>query len=129
MKLLYTVFNISWLWKAHVELITGWELNKGPCGNTCSEQSVNLLTNAQRDKMEQTDGKFNCFGNFFSKYKNTGSKNPTERDLNRVVHQNYTERVIAVSENAHWEQELMTFSIEMEKEKEDIAYDFYAKLT
>ncbi|XP_060551371.1 uncharacterized protein LOC132712946 [Ruditapes philippinarum] len=106
---------------AHVELITGWTLGKGPCGDACKSTSVNLITNDQRDTKEKAADSIYCFGNFSSDYKEPDGQT-SERHLNHIVHQNYTEIVIAVSENAMWEQELMTFSILMEHEEEDIMF-------
>ena len=108
-----------------MELITGWKFGKGPCGNTCTEKSVDTVTNNYRDIKEGTSGSINCFGNFSSKYHEGGLQT---RDLNPMVHQNYTERVIAVNEHAQWEQEFMTFSIEMIKEEEDIVYEICVNL-
>ncbi|XP_053382914.1 uncharacterized protein LOC128549674 [Mercenaria mercenaria] len=107
---------------AHIELITGWKLGEGPCGANCSKRDVNKVVNARRSQNEQSTGIQTYFGNFSTDY--VVNKTTKERDLNTIVHSNYTEWVIAVSEQAMWEQEFMKFSFEMPDAAEDIKYEF-----
>lgn len=58
------------------------------------------------------------FGTFKTDYK---TKNGNfGRELDSIVRSNYSEWVIAVSEKAQWEQELMKFSLELIEYTEDI---------
>ncbi|XP_053374828.1 uncharacterized protein LOC123563934 isoform X3 [Mercenaria mercenaria] len=107
---------------AHIELITGWKLGEGPCGANCSKRDVNKVVNERRSQKEQSSGIQNYFGNFSTDYTDQ-NRATIERDLNTIVRFNYTEWVIAVSEQAMWEQELMKFSFEMADAAEDINYD------
>lgn len=87
-------------------------MGEGPCGANCSEKDVDTMTNDRRLNRED------LFGTFKTSYIIEGV--PHERDINSIVRSNYSEWVVAVSEKAQWEQELMKFSFELKNDTDDI---------
>lgn len=90
----------------HFEVTTGWELDSGPCGANCSVKDVGTVTNARRSHMEHVTRDMDYYGKFTIDGGST-------RDINSIVRSNYTELVIGVSEHDMWEQERLTFSMEL----------------
>ncbi|XP_052269932.1 uncharacterized protein LOC127871230 [Dreissena polymorpha] len=117
---------------ATVELVTGWQLGKGPCGPNCSKASIGKSTLPYRTLVERDNDEY--FGNITTDYKlQTEMAKQEIRLMNSIVKANMTETVIAVSEDAQWEQELMTFSFELLRNTthEDVNFDgkFWRHLT
>ena len=96
-----------------IELITGWVLGKGPCGNLCNKGDIGRSTNTTRPSMISANPDY--LGTFSKEYKTV--KHPFQ-----IV--DFNETVIAMSEHGKWEQEIMHFSVIMKKDEEkiDIAY-------
>jgi hypothetical protein len=60
----------------------------------------------------------NYLGTFVKEYKLDNKLNET--DISSRVNATYKERVIAISKTGKWEQEIMHFSVIMEKELKEI---------
>ncbi|XP_052273089.1 uncharacterized protein LOC127873320 isoform X1 [Dreissena polymorpha] len=113
---------------ANIELITGWILGKGPCGTNCSRASIGKSTLATRALLESQN--YWYFGEFSTDYTVSPSQNVDIfwtgiRNITQIVQANMTENVIAVSENAKWEQEMAKFSFELTPDtlNEDLNFD------
>lgn len=89
------------------EVTTGWALGSGPCGANCSVQDVGTVNNARRSHMEHVTRNMDYYGMF------TNDGGGSIRDMNSIVRSNYTELVIGVSEHDMWEQERLTFGMEL----------------
>lgn len=101
-----------------MELVTAWVLTKGPCGPQCSKNDVGSSTKVTREKSLMTNPIY--FGNFSVDFPDDTSavdQRTIEKSLNDEVHSNYTEVVLAVSEHANWEQDLLKFSFELEEHR------------
>ena len=92
--------------QANVEVVTGWVLGTGPCGQGCSKANIGQSTNQRRQTMETSLAKTELFG----KHTLAFNISTTPKDLRPQFVNNFTETVIAVSESAKYEQELLRFS-------------------
>lgn len=91
-------------------MITGWVLGKGPCGVNCKSTDVGRSTKTTRNHtIEAHDDRW--LGSFYAEYKiNNVSMTP---DVTNTILSNYTAKVLAVSESAKWEQEILKSTFEM----------------
>ncbi|XP_060593498.1 uncharacterized protein LOC132747979, partial [Ruditapes philippinarum] len=95
-----------------IELITGWVLGKGPCGSGCTKSDIGRSTRLTRPKMVSNNPDY--LGKFSKEQKSNASTELISMDTR--VNSTYNESVIAVSEKGKWEQEIMHFSVIMEKD-------------
>ena len=84
-----------------IELTTGWDLGKGPCGPTCSKDSIGNTISSSALMRSTTIMK---------------TINGTEVPIQTTI----TEHVSAVSEYERWEQETATFRVELNLVEEKI---------
>ncbi|KAL4218421.1 hypothetical protein ACF0H5_023156 [Mactra antiquata] len=94
----------------HVTLITGWILGKGPCGTGCHKDDIGRSTIPSRQLALASDKSY--FGGISIDYRTNDDVTQVRpiEDLNPTP---IVERVIDVSENAKYEQEIQTFSFLM----------------
>ncbi|XP_060582136.1 uncharacterized protein LOC132738608 isoform X2 [Ruditapes philippinarum] len=97
-----------------IELITGWVLGEGPCGPGCTKSDIGRSTRLTRPQMVTTNPDY--LGKFLKEHKSNASTQLIPMDTR--VNSTYNETVIAISEKGNWEQEIMHFSVIMEKDKE-----------
>jgi len=93
-----------------VELVTGWVLGSGPCGQGCSKADIGQSTNQRRKTIETNLASTEVFGIYYISFKNPQTKLETSKYLRSQFENNYTETIIAVSKSAEYEQELLRFS-------------------
>ena len=106
--------------QAHIDLITGWKLGKGPCGPSCKKTDVGKDTRSSRDSYETSNSDIYYFGNWSTE---TGPPRAlVSLDVNAEIKQNIEEHVMAVSEIGEWEQEHMKTKVVLKPvgEKEDV---------
>jgi len=87
--------------QAKIELTTGWDLGKGPCGPTCSEESVGKTISSSA-----------LTGATTVKKTINGNEVPIQTTI--IGH------VSGVSESEDWEQETATFKVELNQVDEKI---------
>ncbi|XP_060567440.1 uncharacterized protein LOC132726185, partial [Ruditapes philippinarum] len=100
-----------------IELITGWVLGKGPCGSGCNKSDIGRSTSLTRQKIVSTDPYY--LGKFIKEYRVSSHLLQTI-PIDTRVKSTCEESVIAISETGKWEQEIMHFSVIMEKEKNEM---------
>ena len=110
--LVYSMVNVFQL-QAHLDILTGWKLGKGPCGPHCTKHNVGESTALSRKAIEAKQPEY--FGTWTAEYKKSPGEVVNHDTLN-VVAINHTtpgfsEKVIAVNEQAQWEQEWATMTI------------------
>ncbi|KAL4238860.1 hypothetical protein ACF0H5_003567 [Mactra antiquata] len=111
----YSLTNDGKKTYAHIELITNWELGKGPCGTGCTTARIDQSTKATRAQLEQANTD-SYFGHFSIDVNNKLS------DI-YIDNSNFTETVYAVDEIGGWEQDYMRFTIEVLNDLEDFNYE------
>jgi len=84
-----------------VELTTGWNLGKGPCGPACSEESVGKTISS-------------------SAVPGTTTVKKTVNGIEVPIQPTITGHVLSVSESEGWEQETATFKVELNLGEEKI---------
>ncbi|XP_060601104.1 uncharacterized protein LOC132754484 [Ruditapes philippinarum] len=109
-----------------VELITGWVLGKGPCGQACSLSDIGRATRLTRPGVVSSHP--GSLGDFTLKNKRRFTNTPTITNINAIVEKTYNETVIDVDENRQWEQEIMHFSVLVEKSGQSLkGFDGYSR--
>ncbi|KAL4237882.1 hypothetical protein ACF0H5_002592 [Mactra antiquata] len=111
-------------------MLTGWVLGTGPCGPNCDRTRVGTSTLTSRKITEQQKSNDLYFGNFTVDYAVNG--NTVVDIVNTEVHNSMTETVLAVNENAKWEQEIAQFSFTLpDVDSSDINFDglYWRQLT
>ncbi|XP_053374815.1 uncharacterized protein LOC128547113 [Mercenaria mercenaria] len=106
-----------------IELITGWVLGKGPCGPGCNSSDIGRSTSSTRQLMTKTYSDY--LGTYTVDYINKTTAKTETPDMNAQVLSTYDETVLAVSEDAKWEQDLLHFNFVMPAgvEKLDVNFD------
>ena len=94
-------------------MITGWALGKGPCGRNCSKHSVGDSTKRTRLQIENEMNDTNYFGQWQSEIKRVGYQ-VNSTIITDKVRADMNGTVLAVSEAALWEQELMKVTLPVE---------------
>ncbi|XP_052249734.1 uncharacterized protein LOC127857377 [Dreissena polymorpha] len=124
----YDLEHQNGTYTAHVQIITGWELGTGPCGPNCSRNHVGTSTLITRRSIEQSTQNNIRFGN----YTYETEEHKRIKMINEALVGTIQETVVAVSGSDHWEQEIATFSIQINETKEaDIVAEgsFWKELT
>ncbi|XP_060571796.1 uncharacterized protein LOC132729977 [Ruditapes philippinarum] len=109
-----------------VELITGWVLGKGPCGPACSISDIGRSTRVTRPGVVSSHP--GSLGDFTLKNKRHFTTT-TITNINAVVEKTYNETVNDVDEHRQWEQDIMHFSVLVEKDQDEsfISFDGYSR--
>ena len=90
-------------------MVTGWVLGTGPCGQGCNKTDIGQLTNQRRQAMETNLASTDLFGEYTLSFPDKQNKQ-NQTSLRGQFEKNYTETIIAVSNSALYEQELLRFS-------------------
>ncbi|XP_052259240.1 uncharacterized protein LOC127863655 isoform X2 [Dreissena polymorpha] len=93
------------MYKAQVQVITGWELGTGPCGDNCKVNRVGTSTLDTR-RLKGT------FGNYTWDAR-INQTTISGVSINDVVTNTMQEVVLDVSESEQWEQDVATFTLEL----------------
>lgn len=95
-----------------VSLITGWVLGKGPCWKDCNKSDLGRSTLPTRAlAIAAENDKY--LGEYSADYVLEGSKETTVYPMEKLKPSPITERVIDISEDAEYEQEIQTMSFIM----------------
>ncbi|KAL4232288.1 hypothetical protein ACF0H5_009859 [Mactra antiquata] len=110
---------------ADVELVTRWVVKTGPCGTRCDQSKVGTSTLSYRNLVEAVSHNKYFFG-LFSLVSQKSADLYERRVINDVVDLVMNETVVAVSDE--WEEELMTFTVEVDNTYVDksIRFDGYS---
>jgi hypothetical protein len=89
-------------------------LGEGPCGSGCTKSDIGRSTRLTRPQVVSNNP------NYLGKFSKEHTSNALTRliPMDTRVNSTYNETVIAISEKGKWEQEIMHFSVIMEKDKE-----------
>ncbi|KAL3873712.1 hypothetical protein ACJMK2_036802, partial [Sinanodonta woodiana] len=88
----------------HLDVLSGWLLGLGPCGNNCSRLSINSNTETSREEVLQKPGNSRYFGNWTVEFRSSSMSHSQDIDLSQVVYSSINESVLDVSEKGGWEQ-------------------------
>lgn len=110
--------------QVNITITSAWVLGKGPCGSTCTKANVGMSTAPSRQTSLTSAADSVYFGNITMTFPSGSSDSPydfgrydsfVKVNLLLNLTDTSTETVVAVNELEQWEQDILTFTVEVEE--------------